>query len=276
MRKIYLIFVISGLLFLTSSFRAEAAVPATGSAMTNVQASVGKYYFSITGLASPFASIVMSSSGFFQASTVADPRGYFSISDVFVNEGFSDFCLETIDLKRVGDSLTCIEIKPLMADARKDNILLPPTLGLSGKKIGVGSSVFASGYSMPNANIKVSVSKDIILDAVTDSKGFYKLEIKDLPVGKYLLIASAKYQKIDSEKSIRGKELESLSLSKLILQNLPKILLIVLLVLLVIILLIILISKKARKRIRDYLLDKGIIAKKEEKRKLHHEWFIGF
>lgn len=274
MRLLIILFSFLTFLFIVPATFAQT--PAAKSAVTKIQASVGKYYFSISGLASPFASIVMSSGGFFQASTVADNKGEFKINDVFVNEGFSEFCLETIDQKRIGDSYACIKIEPLKADGRKDKILLPPTLGLSGKTIRIGSSVFASGYSMPSSSIRIEITDGLFIDIKTDSLGFYKSEVKDVPAGKYFLIASANYQGSASEKSLRGKELESISIPKLILQNLPKFLLIVLLVPLVIILLIILISKRARRKIKNYLLDKGVLKRKEDKRGLHHEWFIGF
>ena len=255
---------------------AQTLTPAPLPASQTVKASVGKYYFSVYGFASSFASIVMRTNSYFLGSTVADPYGNFAIKDILVNEGFSDFCFETIDVKRIGDSYACIKIKPLMANGEMRGIFLPPTLGLSGKSIRMGSSVFASGYSMPGAEIRIKLGKGLFIDAKADENGFYKTEIKDLATGKYQLFAGAYYQNKNSEAPLKGKELNSLSIPEVIIQNLPKIIIFVLIVLLIIILLIILISKRVRRRIKEFLMEKGLIRRKVEKKTLHHEWFIGF
>lgn len=241
---------------------------------TTVKASVGKYYFSVSGYVSPFASIVMRSNSIFMASTVADPKGNFSIEKVLVNEGFTDFCLEAVDAKRIGDTFTCFKVSPVTSDLEKTNIFLPPTIGLSGKKITPGSSVFASGYTMPNAKVLLNISEDIIIEADANESGFYRVEIKDLPVGKYSLFASARYQNRDSEKPGKKLELESLSLVQIFMQN-PLLILVMVLVLSIIILIIILLSKRLRYKM------KGLFGKVSSKNKnkpatLHHGWFLGY
>ena len=262
----FIVVIVSLLLFTLSRTNAQS---------TKLQASVGKYYFSLSGFVSPFASIVLKSNSIFMASTVADPKGNFSIKNVLINEGFSDFCLEAIDVKKIGDSLTCFKIAAAIGDTEKKDIFLPPTMGLSGKKINPGSSIFASGYSMPNAKVILNISKDIIIEVIADASGFYKYEIKDLPVGKYSLFATARYEKKDSEKPSRKKDFESFSAGELISKNLPFVLLIVLIGLIILILLIILLSKKMRNKIRG-LLGKKAFSKKKEISQLHHDWFLGY
>lgn len=249
-------------------------VPDAFAQSTKVTASVGKYYLSARGYVSPFASIVMSSNSIFMGSTVADQKGNFSIERVLVNEGFTDFCLEVVDVKRIGDSFTCFKIPPAVGDTQKDNIFLPPTIGLSGKKIMPGSSVFASGYSMPNAKVLINISEDIILQTTANASGFYKLEIKNLPIGKYSLFASARYENRDSEKPDKKLELQSLSLAQLIGQNLLLILLILLLVIAALIPVIILLSKRLRKRLKE-LIDRKPFSKKKKLVPAHHSWFLG-
>ncbi|MBP9716699.1 MAG: carboxypeptidase regulatory-like domain-containing protein [Candidatus Levybacteria bacterium] len=242
---------------------------------TNVSASVGKYYVAFSGYVSPFASVVMSQDSIFMASTVADPKGYFTLNNVFVNEGFTDFCMEAIDVKRVGDSYTCLKIDPVFEDTSKGEIFLPPTVGLSGQKINPGSSVFASGYSMPNAKVIINISKDIRIEVLGDQNGYYKYEIKDIPAGKYSLFATARYEEKDSEKPTRTKDLEALSLGGLLQQNLLLILLIVLLVIVGIILLLILLSKRLRDKLKSIILRKPMPKKKIAPPK-HHSWFLGY
>ncbi len=253
----FLVFIVS-FFFISASFvYAQKAV--------ELKASVGKYYFSVSGFVSPFASIVLSSNSIFMASTVADNKGNFSISNVLINEGFSDFCFEVVDLKRVGDSFTCLKIPPATGDTIREKIFLPPTVGLSARKISPGSSIFASGYGMPNAKVLLNISEGIILRTTADASGFYKIEIKNLPAGKYSLFATARYEEKDSEKPTRKHEIESLSS--------PKILVIVLLILVIIILLLILLSKKMRNKIRG-LFRKKAFSKKKEISHLHHDWFL--
>lgn len=242
---------------------------------TNVSASVGKYYVIISGYVSPFASVVMSQDSIFMASTVADPEGNFTLNNVFVNEGFTDFCLEAIDVKRVGDSYTCLKIEPVFKDLSKNDIFLPPTLGLSGQKINPGSSVFASGYSMPNAKVIINISKDIKLEMLADKNGYYKYEIKDIPAGRYSLFATAQHENKDSEIPTKTKDLEALSLGGLLQQNLILILLIVLLIIIGIILLLILLSRRLRNKLKSIILRKPMPKKKVAPPK-HHGWFLGF
>jgi len=242
---------------------------------TNVSASVGKYYITVSGYVSPFASVVMSQGSIFMASTVADPKGYFTLSNVFVNEGFTDFCMEAIDVKRVGDSYTCLKIDPVFKDTSKEGVFLPPTVGLSGKKINPGSSVFASGYSMPNAKVVINISKDIKIDVLADQNGFYKYEIRDIPAGKYSLFATARFEEKDSEKPTRTKDLEALSLGGMLQQNLLLIIIVILIAMIGIILLLILISKRLRDKIKSILLRKPMPKKRIAPPK-HHSWFLGY
>lgn len=263
------------LIILASCFVLLDSGSANAQTSTTVKASVGKYYLTVSGYASPFASIVMSSNSIFMASTVADPKGNFLIQRVLVNEGFTDFCLEAVDVKRIGDSFTCFKIPPVSGDTKMRDIFLPPTMGLSGKKIAPGSSVFASGYSMPNAKVIINISKDIIIETKADASGFYKVEIKDLPVGKYKLFATARYDNRDSEKPNRTKDLESTSLADKIKENFWKILLVILLITVVIILIFILLSRRLRQLIRNLLFPVPF-SRRKKKTKGHHSWFIGY
>lgn len=278
MRRFFFIVIIVLLLALLFAFHvnAQALTPAAKSSSQTVKASVGKYYLSVSGYISPFASVVISTGSFILDSTVADENGNFSFKNILINEGFSQFCLLAVDVKRIGESYTCFNIPPAKSSVEKKNIFLPPTLGLSGRSLLPGSSVFASGYTMPGGRVNLRIADGIFIDTVADAQGFYKVEIKNLRAGKYLLFANATYKGRISEKPSKSQELISLSLLDLIRQNSGKIILIVLLVLLIIILLIILISKRVRERIKEILRNRGFIREKKKKKPLHHEWFLGF
>lgn len=269
-------FILAALCLLALSYSSKAYGVSATSSGTTVKASVGKYYLSISGFVSPFASIVMTSNSIFLGSTVADPNGNFSIKNIFVNEGFTDFCLEAIDIKRIGDSLTCFKIAPMFSSREIRDIFLPPTLGLSGREIRPNSSILASGYSMPGALVNVNIAKGIILHLTADKSGFYKTQIKNLAVGKYFLFATANYKKRDSEKPSKKLELNSISVVEIIKRNLPLIL-IVLLILVVIILLIILFRKRLKRKIIELLEKREVFGEGGKVRvPLHHSWFIGY
>ena len=84
----------------------------------DLKARVGKYYFSISGYASPFGLVTMKSNSVTIASTIADPKGNFLMEKVSVNEGFSKFCLEAVDIKKIGDTSTCFNIAPVTKDTK--------------------------------------------------------------------------------------------------------------------------------------------------------------
>lgn len=248
-----------------------------------------KFYLDLSGFISPFASVIMSSNGNFIRSVAADKDGNFFISQVEVEKGFSSFCLEGIDFKRVGDSYTCFKIPPVTASRGKSNIFLPPTIGLSARRITAKTSAFSFGYTMPEASVSLHISANLVVAITADKTGFYKLEIKNLPVGTYELFATATYQKKDSEKPSKTLQLKSLSEGQGLIERL-KSLLYRLFTWLVwffnkfgwiaipaIILIIILLSKRLRDKIRRLIKggENGAPGEKEIKL-LHHGWIFGY
>jgi hypothetical protein len=230
---------------------------------TDLSASVGKYYFSASGIVSPFASVVMTSDSVFLASTVADKKGNFTLRNAFVNEGFSKFCLEAIDMKRIGSSYTCFEIEPLASDGSKDEIFLPPTIGFSGKKINPGSSVTASGYSMPNSEVEINISESIKINIRADKTGYYKTEIREIPSGKYNVYGVSEYQSRKSLEPSRKVLIESVSYGSILRQRLGVVLLGVFLILVLILLILVFLSRKFRERVRRLIPARRKVRKKK-------------
>lgn len=212
----------------------------------DVEGSVGRYYFSASGIVSPFASVVMTSQDLFLSSTVANSEGRFALPQALVNDGFNNFCLEAIDIRRIGTSYTCFDTQPPERDFSKDEIFLPPTVGLSGRKIKPNSSITASGYTMPGSNVDVKLGEGYFVEAKANQDGYYKTEIKnEVPPGKYQLYATAVYGTKISEKPTRTFEIEVLGL----LASIPIwiwISFIFILIILIFILLIILARKRRR------------------------------
>lgn len=180
---------------------------------TEVSAKVGDFYLNLSGLASPFASVVLSdSSGNFMASTVADSQGFFSINNILIKKGFSGFCLLAVDFKKISDSYTCINIPPAKSNVTKNNIFLPPSLGLSKSQVGFGEDFSAFGYTMPNAQVNLDFGKGIKKAVFADTTGYYIFRIENLPEGRYELFSTSKYKELVSLSPTKKVELKSLSL----------------------------------------------------------------
>lgn len=176
-----------------------------------VEATIGQFLFNISGQISPNASIVLIIDGVTARATVADANGYFSISGVLIKEGFSHFCLDAIDFKRLGESYTCFDIPPAQQSVTMKDIFLPPTLGLSRNVIAEGASVTAYGYSMPGALVTLYLSNGRVLTTYADKTGYYQFVIKDLKAGTYSLYTKATLNHKDSLLPTKRLQLKSLS-----------------------------------------------------------------
>lgn len=215
--------------------------------IVELKSTVGRYYFFASGLVSPYASVVMTSQDYFLSSTVADSEGRFFLPQALVNDGFNNFCLEAVDIRRIGTSYTCFDVEIPNRDFSKDQIFLPPTVGLSGRKIEPNSSITASGYSMPGSKINVKLDEKYWIETVADVNGYYKTDIgSDVPPGKYELYATAVYEVKKSEKPTRTFPIEVLGLFQMIPAWLIGLSILILILMLLIILFIIL-WKRRRK-----------------------------
>src|ERR1035437_4704496 len=150
MKKIpsILLFTLLASISLLNASAVSAQVKISSSSAVQVQASVGQFYLSLWGYASPFASISLTFDGVFMRATVADEKGNFIISQVLIKAGFTNFCLDAIDFKRLGESYTCFSIPPATGSVTMKDIFLPPTLGLSRTTINVGGRATAFGYKI--------------------------------------------------------------------------------------------------------------------------------
>jgi hypothetical protein len=250
---------------------------------TDVQASVGQFYLNLWGYTSPFASISLTFDGVFMRATVADEKGNFIISQVLIKAGFTSFCLDAIDFKRIGESYTCFTIPPATDSVTMKDIFLPPTLGLSRTTINVGGKATAFGYTMPRAKVTLHLNQQLIT-FYADASGYYEYDIKNLAVGTYSLYATANYQQKESLVPSKKLQLQALSQSQQISNQVGQTvsnwwdqLLRFLrnwlwnplwLVIPIIILIIILIRKLWGKHL-------PVIVKKKS-RLLHHSWWMGY
>ena len=257
-----------------------------------VQAQVGQYYLNLSGYISPYASVVLTIDGIFARATVADSQGNFSISSVLIKAGFSNFCLEAVDYRRLGDSYTCFHIAPAKGGVTLTNIFLPPTLGLSKNTIAAGGQTLAFGYTMPGAKTTLYLSngQQIIVNA--DSTGYYSDTIKNLKAGSYSLYSRAFYNNKESLAPTKKVNLRALSLWEQIMLFIQSIINNILkffsslslgplwLGLPILILIIILILKLWPEKF-TFVYRSGLIIFftrlfRRSKKPLHHWWFIGY
>src|ERR1035437_2496034 len=270
----------------------KSPLAAQASFQVNAQAQVGKFYLNLSGYISPYASVVLTIDGIFARATVADAGGNFSISGVLIKEGFSHFCLEAVDFKRLGDSYTCFDIPSAKGDVTMKEIFLPPTLGLSKNVIAEGGETLAFGYTMPGAQVTLYLSNGQKLTTFADETGYYVFHIKNLKAGKYSLYARAIYNHKESLAPTRTVQLRSLSwweqfiaFIQSILKNIQKFfsswaLGPLWIGLPIIILIIILILKLWPEKFTFIYQSRLIIfftrAFRSPKKPLHHAWWMGY
>ncbi len=274
--------------FSTFNCNAQVTLP-KASHNTNVSAKVGQYYLNLSGWISPYASVVLTSDGIFLRSTVADSNGNFYITGVLIKAGFSNFCLEAIDFKRLGESYTCFNVPPATEDVNFKDIFLPPTLGLSRSEMGDNEEAIAFGYTMPGAKVKLYLSNGQIIETTANNEGYYEFKLKNLKSGKYELYAKAEYQNKESLKPTKTLKLTSLSwwemflafirdIWKEIVKFVTSIGLGPLWIALPIIILIIILILKLWPEKFTFIYDSKLLAflPRRKKKKLHHSWFMGY
>ena len=210
MKRFLPILIVFGIYLFTFSVGSLARAYPSAPESVMVSATLGEFYLNLSGFISPYASIVLTSDGVFLRATVADSNGNFYISSVLIKKGFSHFCLDAIDFKRIGESYTCFDIPPAEGSVTMKDIFLPPTLGLSRTEIGAGGDATVFGYSMPRALVKIHFNGNL-LTTYADETGYYEFKLKNVAAGKYQLYATAEFDNKQSLEPTKKAELRALS-----------------------------------------------------------------
>jgi hypothetical protein len=205
-----LLFIFISFCFLVKPASGQSIQLPPGVFRVTVGATVGGLYFNISGMIAPNASIVLTIDGIFARSTIADQNGYFYMSDVLIKPGFSHFCLDAIDFKRLGESYTCFDIPPAIESVVMKDVFLPPTLGLSRTEITEGATAKAYGYTMPKALVTLYVNGEK-LTTYADPTGYYEFSVKNLKAGNYSIYARAELNNKQSLEPTKKLHLKSLS-----------------------------------------------------------------
>jgi len=190
MKKIFIVFI---LLFIPLAFTSPVFAVSSKDASVRIEGLIGEFDLNVSGYIAPYASIVLTSDGVFYRATVADSQGYFYISNILIKKGFSHFCLEAIDFKRLGESITCFNFPPAEAAINLKDVFLPPTVGVSRTEVGEGGEVFIWGYSMPKAKVTIHLKGGKDIEITADETGYYVYKFSNIKAGKYEFYSTAEY-----------------------------------------------------------------------------------
>ncbi len=290
--KKYFVVLLLLVLFLGVSPQNISADTSSGSGQVIVKVSINGFTFSLSGYLAPYASITLTSNGNVFASTTADAQGNFSFPSVKVAKGFSLFCLDGIDYKRLGESEACFTIPPVIGPFSKSAIFLPPTLGVFRSDVTIGDNALVFGYGMPNALISIKLDNRVICEKTADSGGYYECNFAIRKEGNHEVYADSRLNGKASEPQLKRVIIKGVSLTKVtptpslgniidILHGLPGILIALFIGLLLIILLIILLRRRNPSWLpRVFLPKPGDLIHHGwdsffRERKLHHWWMKG-
>lgn len=229
---------------------------------TNVSATVGDFTLSISGFVTPFASVVVKTKdGVLLASLTTNEQGNLSVFDILINKGLSGLCFTVIDQKRLGESETCIPMSEPESNIVMQDIFLPPTLVLSQTEINENAQVGASGYTMPLAQVTISVGQKQIV-TTADQKGFFTASLGAIKAGQYNIYAIALYNGKTSYTPTKFLGLQSQSLTSQIQKKIISlpwgwIVFAAVICILIIIVIVVLsrpsLSQKVGKRVKEYI-----------------------
>ena len=272
---------------------AQIAPPFGGGLSSRVAGSVGELYLTVSGYASPYASISLYINNIFVRGGTANDKGEFYISDVLIRDGLTGFCLKTVDFRHVGESESCFKTPPAKESIDKKQIFLPPTLALSKTDIAEGETTVAYGYTMPGADVVLRLDNGKTYNLKADKNGYFRLELKGLKAGKYSIYATATYKSFVSSSPVKKLSVHVLGwweqFLKFLLDLFNKLLKIftswslgiLWLVIPIIILIIILIIKIWKEKFVSIFsvfprMVRFVYFLIPRKRKLHHAWWVGY
>ena len=289
-----LLFLLACFITLAEGVWAQTSTPTplpTQSSDVNVKVTINGFLLTLSGYLAPYASITLVSNGNVFASTVADPNGNFTFSSVRVAKGFTSFCLDGIDYKRLGESEACFTIPPVTGAYSKSGIFLPPTLGVFRANVNVGDKALVFGYGMPGAHIKVHLDNSVACEKNADSGGYYECNILISKEGDHKVYADATLNNKPSEPQLKRVLIKGIALVKQVTPvvprvpaisfGLPEFLIALFLLLLLIVALIVILRRFKPKWIPAVPVPNPVVVYKHifhalfRDRRLHHYWMKG-
>lgn len=271
---------------------ASSSGSASQSGIVNIQVTINGFALSLSGYLAPYASITLTSNGNTFSSVVADAQGNFSFVNIKVAKGFSTFCLDGIDYKRLGESEACFTIPPVTSPFSKSQIFLPPTIGVFRENVNIGDKALVFGYGMPHAQIRIKLDNQQICEKVADDGGYYECSFAISKEGNHEVYADSQLNGKDSEPQLKRVLIKGIALVKQptvpptnfnpnVLFGLPGILIALFLLILLIIFLIVWLKRHPQAWIPRVFVPKAPEVFHHgfdwlfRERKLHHWWMKG-
>lgn len=258
--------------FFLASFPAFSTTAADS--QVNLSGSVEEFTLNLSGSIAPYASLVLTSENNPIASVVADADGNFSFSNISITEGFSRFCLDGIDIKKIGESYTCFTVPPAKANILMSDIFLAPIIGLQRDNIKEGQEAIISGYSLPNSNISIHLGTNVYPTKANNS-GYFIFSTKIQKAGKYEIFAGSEY---NNKKSLKpAKTLVLSAFSTMDREDKPSVFVLLSIFFICVLIFVIVIKFKWYKFINKSCFSHLFsLFPKVKTKDLHHAWFIGY
>ena len=193
------------------------ALAAVRSSSVSISARIGGNEVTVYGYTSPLSKVEMESSRVY-SQTYSDATGYFQFYKTLLPLQPSELCFHSTDDNRRESTPVCIPPPPeTNYHTETGPIILAPTLTIDTAKIKPNSTALASGQSIRNSTVEItlfkvnnsalSFPKEALayslptLVAKTDDKGNYEFNLPTAYSSNYRLYTSVKYEDNNSPKS---------------------------------------------------------------------------
>lgn len=140
-----------------------------------VSINVGDTILTLSGKTSPNASVTVIESGSVVGTTTADASGNFSKSLLAQTPGIHNIGIYATDAKGVTTSTVTYSVSlASLVETTLSNIVLPPTINLSGTGIAKGETVDIYGYGVVSSTISLLITGQTMVNTTSDSSGYWK------------------------------------------------------------------------------------------------------
>jgi len=179
LKTVWLIFLSLSVLFL---------LPPLSLAQTELTVSigVGDTILTLSGKTSLNASVTVIEGSSVVGTTTADSQGNFSKSLLAQTPGIHNIGIYSTDTTGVTTSTVTYSVSlTSLVETTLSNIILPPTISLSGTGIAKGDNVDIYGYGAVSSTVSLLITGQTAVNTTSDSSGYWKytFETGSLTVG---------------------------------------------------------------------------------------------
>lgn len=188
-----------------------------------VSVSIGEPLLTLFGYTAPNALVEASGIGVL-AQTRSNEKGYFEFTTIFAFPATREICLSSVDNRKQESSPVCLPMPSFTALKRNVGpVILPPTINLAKGKFLPRETIAASGQSIPNTQLTVSLFraeptfpatltrivlvKDVLADSLpvytvkTDQNGNFSFNLPSTTANTFRLFSQTSFNNSPSPKS---------------------------------------------------------------------------